>query len=234
VANGATASLGTVSPAPIPLATTFTVTSTAYGTAASWPLSEQISLNYPSGGGTVYLANAKSTTLSGGVPDILGATITATASAIEPSDSGVDFSLGGGYQSALPLTATSASLAVYPPATWTVPSSSGASVPSNATLSWSPYPPASPELSWVALGSAGSLGDTVYVMTSGTQISLADLATMGVALSPGSSAGVLFEFRTSMTLDGMVASGDVAPLLSGVIPGETGAAESSFHFTLTP
>jgi hypothetical protein len=122
-----------LTPQQVALAGTLTVTTTAFSAPAGWrPLYMQGFLQYPAPGGFAYLARVDSSTLSMGIPNILGATVSVDAYLTDQEgDHQASASTGP-----LPLTTTTAALRLESPPTFTNPAV-GQSLPRSGRIVWS-------------------------------------------------------------------------------------------------
>jgi hypothetical protein len=223
---GPAVALGTLTPTPIPNATTLTLTSTSSGPIASWPVTQQIIIQYPAGGGNVRLGAANSSVVSCAIPDILGATIEASSAANEADG-------GAGALAAvtgLPLTTTTQTLAIAAPPTWLLPSAAGQAISSSGTLSWQPSGPDT--LSLVFLTSPNQTW-SAYVATSAASIALTDLAKMGV-VPPVGPYDIEVIQTAPASLDALLQSGTLLQALSEEGNGTSSLSYSASSLTLTP
>lgn len=159
-----------------------TVAATATGMASSWgaPMTT-LSLNYPDNGPVASLAQVQSTSIVSGVPDIVGATLSASSCAQTPS--GVlpeQYACGSAYD--LPLSTATIALTVDPLVV-TSPQS-GATLASTGSFAWSATAKGQVydvDLAWSPSDGGGTQTSYVSLFTSGTSIDVARLVTLGVA-----------------------------------------------------
>jgi hypothetical protein len=205
------ASWGAVVPSALTTAGTLGLTSTEDGSFPGWSTPYLgVVVNFP-GGGSTQLVDLQTPTLSAGIPDVVGATLSVSASTALAVDAGPAEVASIAVKSSLPLTTTSESLNLYPPASWITPSGGGdGTLPLRSTLQWTPAASAPPGLN--LLGIATSTGSCT-VFTNGSEVSLTSLVKLGVSLSPGTYTLVLEQLGPEPSLDSLLSGGALLKLL---------------------
>jgi hypothetical protein len=216
VTNGASVAAGTYSPGIVPLASTLTLTDAEQGIPTGWSVPTlAIDFNF-AGGGSIALANAETSILTAGVPNVLGGTVSVSASSAFSVAGGTEYSAAASaVQPNLPLTSTTATPTLYAPATWLTPRATGApsNVPLGSALKWAPYPSAPGGFDFLEVSSTSPWALLCFVFTSDASVSLPDLAKLGVTLAPGPATVMLEELRPLPTLDDVLEAGQVFSII---------------------
>ena len=170
---------------PVTTLGSVTLEATTTGIPASWGApTTQLSLVYPDNGPTASLGQVQSTSIVSGVPDIIGATLSASSCAQTPSGATL-VQYACAYADALPLSTATIALTVAPPPLVTSPQS-GATLPSTGSIAWTTtvmdqvY---GVDLFWSAADGGAGQGESVF--TSGTSVDVARLVTLGAAPPSG-------------------------------------------------
>jgi hypothetical protein len=207
------ATWGVVTPSALATADTLTLTSTEDGSFPGWATTSLgVALYFP-GGGSTELADLQTPTLSAGIPDILGATLSVSASTSLSVDGGAATVASIAEKTSLALTTASESLNLYPPASWITPSvGGGGSIPFRSTLQWTPSASAPLGLNLVQIGTPTG---SCLVFSSTSEVSLTSLLKLGVPLSPGAYTLVLEQLGPEPSLDSLVSGGALMKLVDG-------------------
>jgi hypothetical protein len=237
VANGATVTSSPVSPQPIPSAGAVTVTETGSPQVpAAWTEGMWLDLNYPyaSGGGIASLPEVwQGTSVVSGVPNIIGATLSAAASAGSNYNSPMpDPYLTQSVEavaSNLPLSTSAIALTLPPPISFSSPLENGALSLSTGSFVWT-WGTEEVMLAFLeADGDAGISNDVeIEVFTDGSSIELTRLAALGVSLTPSRQDGSFDGIGKVASLDAMLDENTLA------VPDRSQSAYTEIVFTLTP
>jgi hypothetical protein len=237
VANGTTVTTAAVTPVSIPSLGTITLSATESPLMpAAWGEPELLVLfNYPSanGNGFAYLTRVNSgTSIVSGVPNIVGATLSANAGI------GSDFNAPMpdpnltqrvfAAANKVPLSTSTVSLTLGPPLSLSAPTENGNLSASTGSVAWTWGSSGEVmDASLVAIGDA-SASVEVEVYTAGTRIDLARLAKAGVTLTPSLHRGRFAGLGKLASLDAMLDENTLAQ------PDGSASVDTSITFTLTP
>jgi len=237
VANGATVTTYTATPMSIPSLGNITLIAAASPLIpAAWGEPElSILFNYPSaqGGGFAYLPQVnEGTSIVSGVPNMVGATLTASAGIgsdfnVPMSDPALDQRVWASANN-VPLSTSTVSLTLGSPLSLSAPTENGTLSASTGSAAWT----------WgstgeVMVASLVDMGDAsasvqVVVYTGETTIALARLAKAGVTLTPSLQRGEFDELGKVASLDAMLDENTLAQ------PDDSETFYTNVAFTLTP
>lgn len=240
VADGSTVTTATtLAPTSIPTVGNVTVTvSESPQTPSAWGTPDfDLFFNYPSpstnGRSFAYLAQVNGgTSLVSGVPNIIGATLSAQAEigsnfGSSMPDPNLTQSVAA-FADALPLSTTAVPLELEAPLSFTTPTENGSISASTGSVTWKGASPSDVVIAQLLAVGDASESPEVGVWTSGTTIALPRLAKAGVALQPSRQSGT-FEGRGKVaSLDAMLDEGTLAQ------PDGSEEVDTQIVFALTP
>jgi hypothetical protein len=217
--------------APVPTLGNLSLTVTTNGVPQAWTEQASIGYQYANNDGQIVLINGTAPTLTSGVPNLAGASMSASASFMYPGtllQEGLTFA----RTLPLPLSTASATVTVNAAPSLSSPVSAG-TLSQSGTIAWSdassnhvysvaltPY---------VAADAGPNFGTTeAWVFTSGSSVDLGRVTTMNVALSQQSTWLQLGAAGQVASLDAMLDEQTLAT------PDGTQGSWVSVPFTLTP
>jgi hypothetical protein len=192
--------------APVPTAGNITVTLATAGVPSSWGSLTELQYDFPNDGGSVSLGSGSGSTLTSGLPDIAGATVTASV-LVAPMGTRAE-TAAWAYSLPLPLSTTAVALTAYPPPTVTAPQVDE-ELSKTGVIAWSGG--AVGQVFAVALtpivnGDAGPTFEAqeAWVFTSGTSVDLGALDALNVPLAVGSTGMTLWGQGQAASLNAVV------------------------------
>jgi hypothetical protein len=219
-----------VSVSPIATLGSVTVNLTSMGLPQQWPTPElELKMDYPAslGEGWALLSATQSAFSVSVVPDIVGATLEASAyAATDPNKPDPNYrARTEAYARNLPLGTANVAVTLYGPPTVTHPQPGGA-LSATGVVDWTNMPPQ--QIMMADIGDQASDEYEVEVYTSGSSIDLKRLAAAGVSISTGP------KFSYFMPLGNVTSLDDI--LDESVLAWPDGAHDevASVRFTATP
>lgn len=205
--DGQTTNVSTVAPTPVSLAGTATLAIKTIDVPTDWAApNAQMSLNYATGG-FAYLAGADALLLTTGVPNVIGSTLSASASIADPAN---------GQRRAhvqtppLALNTPSLTLTITAPPLITVPNAGG-HLSKSTSIQWTRF--GDPSVTMLSIYSSFG-GSSAQVFTSKTALDLGKLSSFGPGFGPGIYNVGVEDLRPIANIDALVSTG-IIPDSSG-------------------